>query len=510
MEKIRTFVAALDGWRRYAVAGLFGCILTLTMAPVGFFPAALVSVSGFIWLAQSATSRKQSFLIGWAFGSGYFITGLYWISVALFVDIALWWWVLPLSLLVGPALLALFTYALVPLLAHRFRGNTWLYPLIFCLIWAAIEWLRGHLFTGFPWNLPGYMWQHVLPMMQTAAVTGIYGLTLLSLIWAALPVFWPHRKIRFCVILLFCLCLSGGSLRLITAGDSVAKASPVIRIVQANLTQNVKWDEQQQWHNLRLHIDLSQRDKPAAAVIWPETSVPADLVRQPEIADMIAAGLPTDSVGILGSLRVTDGEGANLNFHNGLYVINDKAAVIGHFDKFHLVPFGEYMPFRKWLNLTPIALAVSNIGDFTPGPGNRTLDLGVKLPATSPLICYEVIFPSAVVDKNDRPGWLVNVTNDAWYGRSSGPYQHLETARMRAVEEGLPLARAANTGISAMIDSYGRITAQLDLGTAGALDAQLPLALPPTIYARFGDLIFFLMLALGIATFAYNRIQSHT
>ncbi len=507
MEKIRIFLAGLSGWQRYAAAFGLGCALTLTMAPVGFFPAALISVSGFIWLSQTAQTRKQSFLTGWAFGSGFFITGLYWISVALFVDIKLWWWVLPLSLVVGPAVLAFFTYALIPLLTHRFRSSALLHAWLFCLIWAAIEWLRGHLFTGFPWNLPGYMWQHVLPVMQTAAVTGIYGLTLLTLIWAALPVFWPHKKLRHSIIILFCVCVTAGSLRLVTAPDTTNDQSPVIRIIQANLPQNVKWDDAQQWRNLQLHVELSQKNKPADAVIWPETAIPADLVRQPEIADMIAAGLPANSVGLLGSLRVTDGENDRLNFHNGLYVINDKATVLGHFDKFHLVPFGEYMPFRKWLNLTPIALAVSNIGDFTPGPGNRTLSLGSKLPGVSPLICYEVIFPSAVTDKNDRPGWIVNVTNDGWYGRSSGPYQHLETARLRAIEEGLPLARAANTGISAMIDPYGRITASLALSSAGSVDAKLPAALPATIYARFGDLIFLLMIGFGLTLAAYRHMR---
>lgn len=497
MPRFRAYLDGRTGWRRFAAAFLLGCCLTLTMAPVGFFPAALVAVSGFIWLAQGARNKKQSFLTGWAFGCGYFITGLYWISAALFVDIALWGWVLPLSLVAGPALLALATYAFIPLLAHRWRHAPVLHAIVFCTGWAAIEWLRGHLFTGFPWNLPGYMWQFVLPVMQLSSVIGIYGLTLMTLLWAALPVLRENRRAAAAVLASFVLAAVWGGARL-WLNPTMTTDAPLVRIVQANIPQTAKWDRDTERRNIEKHALLSDPAAPADVVIWPETALTSDPLMAPAIGAIAASGLPAGSFGIMGSLRVSADADApdRPRFHNSVYLVDSAQQVLGHYDKFHLVPFGEYIPYREQLNLTPIAAGISNIGDFTAGPGPQTLAGNARVPPFSPLICYEVIFPRAVTTpQGPRPQWLVNVTNDGWYGRSSGPYQHLEIARVRAIEEGLPLARAANTGISVMTDPLGRVTARLDLGESGAITTPLPHPLPPTLYSRYGDIPFGLMLA---------------
>lgn len=503
LDSFRARLTRMAGWRRYGAALLAGALFSLTMAPFGLFPLAFLCVPAFVWMAQASASKKSAFLLGWSFGAGYFIAGLYWISAALFVDIGMWGWVLPLSLVVGPALLALATWAFVPLLAWRWRGHAAAYPLVFVTAWALVEWLRGHLFTGFPWNLPGYMWQHLLPVMQTASLVGVYGLTLLTLFWAALPAYARHRPLRLAAAGLFALCLTYGGARL-ALNPTAPNGGHTVRIVQPNLSQSMKWDGEQQWKNLELQAQMSESADPASFVIWPETAVSADLVLFPEIARYISQKLPRDGIGILGALRVTLPEGRE-TFHNGVYLLDSRAQVQGSYDKFHLVPFGEYIPFRSVLNITPIAAAVSSIGDFSAGTGNRTLSAG-GLPPFSPLICYEVIFPRAVVDRADRPQWMVNLTNDGWYGRSSGPYQHFEITRMRTIEEGLPLARAANTGISAMIDPLGRVVARQPLGTRGTLSAILPAPLPPTVYARFGDLGFYLMAAgLLAAAMAMSR-----
>lgn len=497
MKHLPDHFRACTGRRRYAYAFALGGTLTLTMPPIGFFIAALISVPGFIWLAQGAETKRQSFLTGWAYGGGYFITGLYWISAALFVDIAQWGWVLPLSLIVGPALLALMFYSFIPLLAHHWRHHHTAHTLLFCTIWAAIEWLRGHILTGFPWNLPGYMWQHVLPVAQITAVVGIYGLTLLTLLWAAVPALWSPRRLRLVMIASFIAVLSFGFIRLLPI-TAVASDQPLVRIVQGNLPQTAKWDKEEQARNLALHTELSDRTTPADIVVWPETAVTQDMILSPDTARFIASQLPPGSVGILGSLRVTGDIQVNPAFHNGLYVLDSDGRVLDSYDKFHLVPFGEYIPFRRYLNMTPIAAGISGIGDFTPGPGPRTLALDGRIPPFSPLICYEVIFPGNVTDKANRPAWLVNFTNDAWYGRSAGPYQHVEISRIRAIEEGLPLVRAANTGISIVVDAYGRTTAQLGLNERGALTTRLPDALPPTLYARWGDAPFAVLLLLTL------------
>jgi apolipoprotein N-acyltransferase len=281
-----------------------------------------------------------------------------------------------------------------------------------------------------------------------------------------------------------------------------------IRIVQPNLPQNVKWDDDAQWRNLEHHIKLSRSTEaeetpPPRFIIWPETAVDADLDHFPDITRYIANSLPANSITVVGNMRVTlDQHKMPTGYHNSLTMFDKSAAVLGTYNKHHLVPFGEYIPFRhNFASIKPLAAAMSGIGDFTPGDGAKTLR-PEGMPAFSPLICYEVIFPAAVVDQNDRPDWLVNVTNDGWYGRTAGPHQHLAIARLRAIEEGLPLARAANTGISAVIDPLGRIIAQQPLLTEGTLDSILPEALPPTLYSRIGDSafwgLFLLFTALGL------------
>ena len=508
MQKLAAFFRARQGVARYAIAFGLGALLTLTMPPIGFFPLALISICGFIWMAQGAPNMWRALWLGWAYGAGFFITGLYWVSVALFVDIASFGWVLPLSLIVGPAVLALYTYALIPVIAHRFRHDAVLHALVFATAWAAIEWLRGHLFTGFPWNLPAYMWQHALPVVQVSSLVGAYGLTLLTVLWAALPILWPCRVTRYSLAALFIIAVVWGSVRIVTNPTNIADA-PIVRMVQGNVPQTMKWDEDAQWRNLENYALLSDKNNHADVVIWPETALTSDPVLFPEIGRYVAENLPKDSIGIFGSLRITNATQPQPSYHNGVYVLDSNGGVLGAYDKFHLVPFGEYIPFRDILQITPIAAGISKIGDFTAGPGPRTIKGEGKVPAFSPLICYEVIFPGNVAAKHDRPQWLVNVTNDAWYGRSSGPYQHLEITRMRAVEEGLPLARAANTGISAMIDPVGRIIAKLGLNETGAMTIPLPAALPATLYARFGDITFAALL-LGCIGAVIIRLRRRT
>ena len=509
MQALAAYFHARTGWQRYVLAFVLGALLTLTMPPVGFFPLAPLSICGLIWMAQGAASARSALRLGWAYGAGFFIFGLYWVSAALFVDIDQFGWVLPLSLVGGPTVLALMFYAPIPALVHKLRAHRVAHALAFVTVWAAIEWLRGHVLTGFPWNLPGYMWHHVLPVMQASSLVGIYGLTLLTLLWAALPALWSCRITRTLVLASLVLsCIYGGA-RLM-ASPSITADAPMVRIVQGNVAQTAKWDDNEQWRHIEMQAQLSDKNNPADVVIWPETALTSDPVLFPEIGRYVGMHLPKGSVGILGSLRITNPELPIPSYHNGIYVLDNKGAVLETFDKFHLVPFGEYIPLRKYLQLTPIAGGIAAVGDFVAGPGPRTLTVNDRVPPFSPLICYEVIFPGHVTDKANRPAWLVNVTNDAWYGRSSGPYQHLEITRMRAIEEGLPLARAANTGVSAMIDPLGRITARPGLNDVGALTVRLPAALPATLYARFGDLPFAVLLLGCLGAVALRRRSQTT
>ncbi|MBU6475683.1 MAG: apolipoprotein N-acyltransferase [Alphaproteobacteria bacterium] len=495
-------IQSLAGFKRYALAFVLGALMVLAMPPFGAFPVLLISIPGMVWLCQGAATKTKSFLTGWVFGAGYFIFGLYWISDALFVDIQQFWWVLPLSLVIGPVIVALY-YGFIPLLAWRYRKNDAAYALTFVTAFAAIEWVRGHAFTGFPWNLPGYAWMHVLPVMQTSAVTGIYGLTLLTLLWAAMPAF--GKKTVLALLVSFLLVEAVGKARLMFHPVMQFK-NYTVRIVQPDIAESFKWNRAEMRHNfdhvLALTSAPSRLSQAITFVIWPETALIGDLGQYPELAQYVAARLPDNSVGILGDLR-----NVGTRYYNSVSVLNKKAQVLDTYDKHHLVPFGEYIPFRKYIDMTPIAAGISGIGDFTRGKGVVTLDNLGNLPKPSPLICYEAIFPDAVaLGGKQRPDWLVNVTNDAWYGMTTGPHQHFQSARVRAIEEGLPLVRAANTGISATVDPLGRIIGMRPLDVSGDLDTILPAPLPPTLYARYGDKLFFLMLiVLGVMGEAVYR-----
>jgi len=496
----------LAGFKKYAALFGFGALMVLALPPVGFFPVIFASVPALILLTATAPTRFRAFLAGWAFGAGYFIFGLYWVSAALFVDIHQWAWVLPLSLVVGPAVLGIF-YGLIPLPVWQWRARRDAYALLFVTVWALVEYARGHVMTGFPWNLPGHVWNDVLPVLQTASLAGLYGLSLLTLLWAALPLLYKNRAVAVPVAASLLLLSAWGGWRLYVHPTQPA-GEYLVRIVQPNLPQSMKWDPDEDWRNLERHVTLGKNTEaeqaaereapPPRFIVWPETASTADLEHFPEIAQFIAAGMPQNSTLILGNLRVTlDRRQSPVAYHNSVTALNKKAEVEATYDKHHLVPFGEYIPFRNEMSvIRPLALAVSGIGDFTPGDGVKTLHLEGR-PSFSPLICYEVIFPRAVVDAADRPQWLVNVTNDGWYGNSAGPYQHLAIARLRAIEEGLPLVRAANTGISAVVDPVGRIIARQPLLTEGRLDSFLPSALPPTLYARFGDAAFYVLTLLA-------------
>lgn len=502
-EKFKSCLEALSGFKRYAAAFALGAVMTLTTAPIALVPLLLLTAPGLAILARNAPTRLKSFAVGWAFGAGYFIFGLYWVSAALFVDIQQWKWVLPLSLVAGPALLALH-YGLIPLLARRFRQSEGAHALALAVAWAAVEWLRGHWLTGFPWNLSGNAWLHVLPALQAVSVVGIYGLTLLTLFWSMLPLLLPaHKRISHIAIVSLACVIVWGGIRL-SIHPTEQSGNHTVRIVQANIPQALKWDNDEDWRNFEKHLDLSSRPSrlkdPVTFIVWPETAVHADLTLFPEIAQLISQKLPKDSVPLLGNLRVVDTMGATPQFFNSVTVLGEKGTVLANYDKHHLVPFGEYIPFREKIKATPIALMVSGIGDFTRGSGPRTIE-AKGLPGFSPLICYEAIFPGNVTEPGKRPAWLVNVTNDGWYGKTAGPHQHFANARMRAIEEGLPLARSANTGISAMVDPLGRVVGFQPLGTSGYVDTVLPAPLPPTVYARWGDLPFFILLILlaGVA-----------
>lgn len=494
----------VEGARRYLLLFVSGGLSALAMAPVNFWPVLLLTVPVLVRLTEAAGSKKRAFFTGWAWGAGYFIFGLYWITNALFVAIGQWLWLVPLSLIVGPGVLGIFT-ALVSLAAYMTRRRGVGFALAFVALWAGCEWLRGHVLTGFPWNLPGYAWADAAPVFQSASLFGLYGLTLLTLLLAALPSVMLSRDGRVArrvtagaVLAVFATVAVWGGVRLSQATHDV-NGDTVIRLVQPNVAQKDKWKAENQLPHFRKLLAMStdgEGYKKVTHIIWPETAVTFPLEYEKGAVEMIVGIVPKGGMLMTGNTRMVDrNDGSQIDFMNSIVAINSDGKIAATADKFHLVPFGEYVPFRDWIKLSSVSGLIDGTGDFTPGDGPLTVDMDGTPPFT-PLICYEIIFPAAVTGADKRPEWLVNVTNDAWYGNSAGPYQHLAAARGRAVEEGLPVARATNTGISAVIDPYGRVVARLGLMREGVVDAALPAPLPPTVYGRYGDLPFLFSLII--------------
>jgi apolipoprotein N-acyltransferase len=472
-------------------AALAGVILTLALPPLSLFPFLFLSLFIFYRVLNKASSAYQAGMIGFLFGLGYFVSGFYWINYALFVDIQRWWWVLPLSLLALPSLFA-FYYALGCYLLHRLAFKPLAKIFAFALILSLCEILRGYLFTGFPWNLLGYVWADYLAVMQITSWVGIYGLTLLTILWGLIFVFYHQaRALSFVVALSFLVTLVFGAIRLSKADESTTDI--YLRLVQPSIPQSAKWDNKRELDNLNQLIKLSNESSTQKlyAVIWPESALTFDLDKTLGLKDLLKNTLKADLL-LTGTIR-TQGE----DYYNSMVAYQpQKAETIAYFDKAHLVPFGEYIPFQNLLKFSPVAVDLANISGFSKGDGLQSLMIA-DLPTVSPLICYEVIFPAAVTHHDIRPDWLLNLTNDGWYGKTAGPHQHLAIAKTRAIEEGLPLVRAANNGISAVISPYGHTLKALHYNEIGVIDFHLPAPLKPTFFSKYAHFPLIMML-LGL------------
>ena len=516
--------AALTGWRRYGLAALLGAAAALAFEPFNLIPLLVPAFVGLVWLADGASRRRAVFAAGWWFGVGHFALGLYWVTLSFLVEPEKFAWMIPFVILGMSGGLALFPAGAV-LLASRCRGRGAGRVLYLAVAWTALEWVRGHVLTGFPWNLIGNVWTANDETMQLASLTGIYGLSLLTILIAALPAtlgdrrapaagsgLRPWRASAVAAALLIGM-WGFGAARLASAGDGAGSgaadaAAPGVRlrIVQANIAQTLKWRRDLRAAHLAEFIELSRGPGFAGIdiVIWPETAAPYFLGQNARRRLQAAGAAPPGGVLITGAPRTESRTGPNRRrFWNSLHAIRPSGEIAATYDKHHLVPFGEYVPLRRYLDLEKITQGRT---DFTPGPGPRTLAVA-GLPSFGPLICYEAIFSGSVLDPAARPAWLLNLTNDAWFGVSSGPYQHLASARLRAVEQGLPLVRAANTGISAVVDAYGRVVAHIGLNRKGVVDVSLPKPIfPVTMYGRFGDGIpLILLLITAVAGFAISR-----
>jgi apolipoprotein N-acyltransferase len=521
--------ALLQGWPRLA-AVVCGALSTLAMPPVFAWPVLFAAFYGLVRLIDEAIVHRGSgwpraratLAIGWLFGFGYFATGLYWISASLFVEPDKFLWLLPFSATLIPAGLAIFFGLAVAAAARAWHpGPARIVALALALTIA--EWLRGHVLTGLPWNVLGYALTTPPLLMQSASLIGTYALTFLTVLIFALPAVCRDaglslRTRRLCTgmpLIALALLALHGAYRLSLPEPPVV-AGVRLRLIQPNVSQDMKWRHENRENIFRGYLDLSQRnpkgEKDGLAgithVIWPESAIPFLLLNSSAALEAIAGLLPDGTNLITGAIRLeqtvpTDGSAPQRQIFNSILSLDDRARLTGVYDKLHLVPFGEYLPFQKFLEAIGLRQLTQLQGGFATGQqAARYLELP-GLPPASPLICYESIFPDEVVTRGHRPAFFLNVTNDGWFGRTAGPHQHFHQARVRAVEQGLPLVRVANTGVSGVIDGRGSILQRAGLGQQAVIDAALPSSLAPTPYSRFGELLLVLMLAGGLSVWFY-------
>ncbi len=479
------------------MAGTLGALAAFGQAPYDQPLMLMAGLVGAVYFFQYSKTDRQAAVFGWAFGTGYFAHALQWIVSPFMVDVARHGWMAPFALVLLAAGLALFWGAAFWAARRLDQNRAW--PLILCL--PAVELIRAYIFTGFPWAMPAQALVNNLAG-QGLALAGPYALNLG--VMAVAVVLGTHarnavqRVVRFGVIL-----FGLGALVLPPMMPDAVLGDHSIRLIQPNAPQRDKWDPDK----IPVFFDRQLRfsaTPPADGVkapnliLWPETAIPWSLDYAGTALVQIGAAGGQAPVA-LGVQRRDD-----LRFYNSMVVLGQDGSVAQAYDKHHLVPFGEYMPFGDVLaNFGIYGLAAQAGNGYSSGPGAKLLDFG-PLGKALPLICYEAVFAHDVNAAPERPNFLIQITNDAWFGKGAGPRQHLAQARMRAIEQGLPLARAANTGISAMIDPYGRITASLPLNEAGFVDAALPQPLAATLYSRTGDFPFAFVLLLGLAAAAFS------
>jgi apolipoprotein N-acyltransferase len=491
MERLAGRIMLLWGFPRAAITILAGAIGALALPPFGFFATLFISFTLLVWLLDGITSDPDSgwfgrfrsaFWIGWLFGFGYFVAGLWWLGNALLVEADEFAWALPLAVLGLPAYLAIF-YGLSAAVARLFWSDGMGRLAALAFSFGIGEWLRGFVATGFPWNAIGYGAMPVPLMMQSAAVIGISGVTVLAVFVFSAPALLGTKKgMRVglsLALLLFAAHLGYGAWRLHGADTALAQISgeeTTVRIVQPLIDQARKLDDAERTAIFEEHLSLSAQPpkeggKRPDMIVWPETSVPFILTQNPDALARIADVLEDGQALVTGAVRSEEaGPGMAPRFYNSIYVIDSQGQIVSASDKVHLVPFGEYVPYEDLLRNLGIPEAIAMPGGFSAAPSQTMLTLPSGQ-SFYPLICYEAIFADEIGEQVEGTSALLNVTNDGWFGATPGPHQHFQQARIRSVENGRFMIRGANTGISALIDPFGRTVIGLAFDQKGVIDA---------------------------------------
>jgi len=537
LENLAAWLMLLTGWRRYMAVFIAGLASSLAMAPFDLFFVFFITLPVLVWAMDGAYADGDSrfsakitgaFLIGWWFGFGYFLSGLWWIGNAFLVEAEDFAWALPIAVTALPAGLALF-WGAATVFARALWSDHWSRVLALTLALGLGEYARSVLFTGFPWNAIGQAAMINAPTMQSAALVGQNAVMLFAIMVFAMPltvlamVHLPRKtRIRLLIlpVLIAIVHLGYGYFRL-SQNETRYAENVHLRLVQPNIDQGSKFDPDTEAELMATYFSLSKGKGPGELadvnfLIWPESAFPFLLTERRDVLSDIGNMLPPNTQLITGALRTEPGSAGNPYGHvyNSIYLISDNGEIIEAADKVHLVPFGEYLPFQSTLEAFGLEQLTRIRGGFESASERKLLNGKVGGPF-APLICYEVIFsgetgPSLEADMlgQERPRWIVNLTNDGWFGVTPGPHQHFRQAVIRGVEEGLPLVRVANTGISGVSDAYGRVLQKLALGEKGIIDSGLPLPAETTFYARHRDVPLYAVLIFLFAAIVGYRLFS--
>lgn len=548
LERVQSWLHGLSAPRAALLAGLNGALTSLAMPPLCLWPLMALTMPLLLWQLDAAINKSRTakpatdqatdqasrpaskgaawrapFLIGWAFGFGYFTTNLYWIGASFLVEAEKFALLMPLAVIVLPALLAIF-YGAALLAASLYWPASASRLFTLALTLGAADWLRSHIFTGFPWQLLGHSLTVNDWLMQSLTLYGLYALTPLAIlifaspalllpsglpvVSSATPAKGTAMPLLAAALMLLALISYGGYRLHSLPGAGTEPASTYqLLLVQPGVPQTEKVSAALRPNALARIVSMTERQLASEPqgpklIIWPETAVPYALNKSPELQAKLAALLKDGDHLVTGAFAVTGEQGAEFNVHNSLYILNHKAEIKARYDKHHLVPFGEYLPFPNLLSTIGLEALVRMRGGFTPGPMPEPLSIN-GAPTLMPFICYEAIFPR-YMQGNNSAGWMLNISNDGWFGRTAGPYQHAHMTRLRSVETGRPMVRLANNGITSLYDGAGRTLAELPLGENGVLRVKLPAAISLPVDEN-GRLIIFLLTIL--AAFSFLRLQ---
>ena len=508
-----SYCITIWGWRKLLLSTGLGALSVLALPPINLFFVLFFTLPSLIWLLDGAleTSLKaqadlknkfikrlftklyaarSAFLVGLTFGFGYFFVGLLWIGEAFLVE-EKFIYLLPFAVTLMPLLLATF-WGLACFFARVFWTSAIKNVLILTIFLSFFEYLRGHIFTGFPWNLLGFAFDFSTAMLQSASIWGVYGLTFMVILLSSAFSLLINTRFKFKTVasslaLIFFVIWAGGAIRLYY-NPTQFHDDILLRLVQGNIAQKDKWRAEMRPVIANRYLELSARKLSAenlglskiTHLIWPEAAMPFLLKPESSFMRQVTSLLNKDAYLITGATR-RQGNGDSATFYNSILAFDSQGNQLGKYDKHHLVPFGEYLPYSNLLKKIGLNKLIPMEGEFSKGKKAANIYLK-NTPPFAANICFEIIFSAKVVDRKYRPEWILNVTNDGWFGETIGPHQHLAQARMRAIEEGLPTVRVANTGYTAIFDPLGRKIAHLAKGKADVLDSQLPLKVEPTIF----------------------------